>query len=125
MLTLTPLEQSVLDLLLDKPGEPFETLRQHLAHASVVQRQLTGHGFFTDFSVAVDAPVRRDLPNAAFGDVTAQIPGLQHGAGFVVFVRDGVLSMLEGYAYDEEWPENTDEFQLFQHITTNSQCDPT
>ena len=38
-----------------------------------------------------------------------------HGAGFLLFIRGGVISMLEGYTDDESWPASTDEFTLHQH----------
>jgi hypothetical protein len=49
------------------------------------------------------------------GDVGAEIAGLQLGAGFLLFIRDGVVSFLEGFTYDESWPERTDEFRIFRH----------
>jgi len=47
--------------------------------------------------------------------VGAEFPGLQHGAGFLLFFRGGVVSFLEGYTYDESWPASTDEFTLHRH----------
>jgi hypothetical protein len=93
---LTPLEKAVIDLLLDKRGEPFETVREQLRHATVSKREFSGVGFFTEFALSSDATVRRDLPDATIGDVGAQVSGLQHGAGFVLFIRGGVVTMLEG-----------------------------
>src|SRR4051812_21951318 len=101
---LTPLEKAVMDMLLDKRGEPFDTIRQQLSYATITERSFTGVGFFTDFAISPDAPVRRDLADATIGDVGAEFPGLRHGAGFLLFIRGGVLSMLEGYTYDESWP---------------------
>jgi hypothetical protein len=109
---LTPLERAVIDLLLDKQGEPFDTVRQQLTHATINKREFSGVGFFTEFRLSSDAPVRRDLPEATLGDVGAQFPGLQHGAGFLLFIRGGVVTMLEGFTYDEPWPESTHEFTV-------------
>jgi hypothetical protein len=101
---LTPLESAVLDKMLAKSGEPFDTIHDQLAHASVSSRKFTGVGFFTHFTLPPDAPVCRDLRSIEFGDVGAQIPGLQHGAGFLLFIRDGVISVLEGYTYGDARP---------------------
>jgi hypothetical protein len=46
------------------------------------------------------------------GDVGATIEGVNHGAGFLIFVRDGYLKFLEGYTYDEPWPDKTDVSEL-------------
>jgi hypothetical protein len=69
---LTPLEQAVVDTLLDKQGEPFDSIRQQLTHATITHREFTGVGFFTHFTLSDGAPVRRDLPDATIGDVGAE-----------------------------------------------------
>jgi hypothetical protein len=111
---LTPLEKSVLDTLLDKSGEPFDTFRRQLSFANVSKREFSGVGFFTELALPDDAPVGRDVSDMTLGDVGAQISGLEHGAGFVLFIRGGAITMLEGYSYDEKWPNSTDEFKLFR-----------
>ena len=64
---LTPLEKAVLDTLLDKPGAPFDTIRQQLSHAAVAKREFTNVGFFTEFALPEGAPVRRDLGSGSRG----------------------------------------------------------
>ena len=88
-------------------------LCRHL-HATVAKREFSGVGFFTEFALPADAPVRRDLADDAISDVGAEFPSLQHGAGFVLFIRSGVVTMLEGFTYDEPWPESTDGFRLIR-----------
>jgi hypothetical protein len=39
--------------------------------------------------------------------------GLEHGAGFELLVKDGYLRMLEGYSYDEPWPDSIHTFDLY------------
>lgn len=111
----TPLEKAVLDLLLDRPGELFENIRRQLSLATVSERKFTGVGFFTNLVIPSDAPVKRDLPNMEIGDVGAEFPNVKHGAGFLLFIRDGVVSWLEGYTYGENWPVCADRFRVFHH----------
>ena len=112
---LTPLERAVVHTMLDKQGEPFDTIRQQLAHASVTKREFTGVGFFTEFALPADVSVSRDLPDETIGGVGASFPSVQHGAGFLLFIRSGVVTMLEGFTYaDDQWPERTDGFQVFK-----------
>ena len=90
-------------------------LLHELSHAAVAKREFTGVGFFTEFTLPADAPVSRDLPDETIGGVGASFPGVEHGAGFLLFIRSGVVTMLEGYTYaDDQWPESTDEFQVFK-----------
>lgn len=114
---LTPLEAAVLETLLRPDGEPYSALRQQLAHASIAKREFSGVGFFTHFSLPTGAPIRRDVTDMQLGEVAADIDGLQHGAGFLLFVRDGVISFLEGFTYDEPWPNDSAKFTVHSHQT--------
>ena len=99
-MTLEPLEAAVLEKLLDGDHPILVGLRAQLAGSVVAEREYTGVGFFTTFAVNATArPI--SVSSLRFGDVEATIAGLQHGAGFVVFVDGGVLTMLEGYCYGE------------------------
>lgn len=106
------LQANVLALLLDGDYPMMHILRTQLNMAGVESLENTGSGFFMKFSVPKDAPVIPGKPDFQFGDVDAQVEGLKDGAGFVVFVRDGQLRMLEGYSYEEPWPEGDREFTL-------------
>ena len=72
---------------------------------------MTGVGFFTDLVVDPVAPsvlpMRQVLSGAGAG-----IDGVRHGAGFLLFVRDGRLATLEGFTYDEPWPEQVASFRV-------------
>lgn len=110
---LTDLERSVIDKLLAGEHPVLEALRGQLRSCRVRSRELTGCGFFTELQV--DRGLRVAPTSAEklrIGDVNAKIGGLEHGAGFVLFVKDGYLDMLEGYSYEEPWPESIDEFEL-------------
>lgn len=108
---LEPLEQAVLNKLLDGDHPALVALRRQLTGLTVKSRERTGAGFFTGFSVAktvTPAPVAK----LRFGDVQATISGLRHGAGFLLYVDGGLLTMLEGYSYEEPWPEEIREFSV-------------
>lgn len=56
METMTGLERAVVNTLLAGKAEVFRVLRQQFSVAQVLKRELTGVGFFTEFSVPPDAP---------------------------------------------------------------------
>ena len=111
-LDLTNLEHAVLEAILAEDTVLARGLRGQLAGITVVSRQHTGVGFFTYLAVAADAMPLDPPESTAFGDVSATIPGLVDGAGFVVFVEAGRLTMLEGYCYQEAWPTEITAFEL-------------
>ncbi len=111
MTSLTELERAVLRKVLEGDHPVLVQLRLQLDSCRAEKREYSGVGFFTTLVVANDAH-RADDENLRFGDVVAEITGIVHGAGFVVYVEHGQLVMLEGYTYDEPWPDSIQEFTL-------------
>lgn len=109
---LNALEQAVLDKLLSGDHPALSTLRAQAAQARLVGRELSGVGFFCSFEVPPEAPRLEPPGSFDIGDVNADVSGLKHGAGFVLFIRNGRLDMLEGFSYDEPWPQAIGQFML-------------
>jgi len=109
---LTEFEQAVLEKLLAGDHPVLAELRAQAQSAQLASREYTGSGFFLSFNVTRDAARPASEGDFYFGDVNAVVEGLQDGAGFVVFVRDGYLATLEGYSYEEPWPKEIRRFEL-------------
>jgi hypothetical protein len=109
---LTELERAVILKLLNADEPAFGVLRAQVETLNVSEREFTGVGFYTELNVP--ETVTRISANATFkiGDVDAEIKGLKHGAGFLLYVEVGALAMLEGYTYDEKWPSQIESFSL-------------
>lgn len=106
------LEQQVLQMLLAGDDPVLSILRRQLEIAQRAPREYSGVGFFTHFRVPLEAPRLPGGPSFRFGDVIAEMDGLEHGAAFVLFVDGGVLTMLEGYTYDESWQQPVSSINL-------------
>lgn len=109
---LNNFETAVLAKLLAGDHPVLAALRSQVERARLVSRDYTGAGFYCTFAVPADVPPLSQHLDFQFGDVNAKINGLEHGAGFVVFVRGGRLDTLEGYSYDESWPDVLGDFEL-------------
>jgi hypothetical protein len=81
------------------------TLREQFRRARVKEVELTGAGFYVDFEIPADSPLTEPR-NFTGGSASITLEGANHGAGCVLFVRDGRLVMLEGFTYDDLWPEH-------------------
>lgn len=119
---LNSFENAVLAKLLAGDHPILAGLRSQAEKAQLVSRKYTGAGFYCTFAMPPDIPPLPRQPDFHFGDVNARISGLNRGAGFVVFVRGGRLDTLEGYSYEEPWPEIIGEFDLtYQNHPRNPQ----
>ncbi len=95
----------LMPLLLAGDRPTCSTLREQYADATIREIELTGVGFFARFDIRADAP-RTEPKGFAGGNVVITLEGVEHGAGCVLFVRDGAIAMLEGYTNGSEaWPE--------------------
>jgi hypothetical protein len=112
---LNEFEQAVVDKLLDGDHPTLIALRTQAERAQVIRREYTGTGFFCDFDVPSDLAPLAGPSDFHVGDVNASLDGLEHGAGFVLFVRNGRLAMLEGYTYQEAWPKEVRNLKLTYH----------
>jgi hypothetical protein len=103
---MNEMERQVMGLLVSGDHPLLSSLRDQLAVAKVTRREFTGVGFFTYFEVPLAA---RRLPSSrrlVLSDVYADIQGLEHGAGFLLFVEDGALNNLECSICENAWPSN-------------------
>lgn len=106
MTNLTTLEDQVLDMLLRGQDEVLTILRQQAKQLQVTSREKTGVGFYTEFAVPPEAPRVPGRPTFKLGDVNGTADNVNHGLGFLLYVTGGALSLLEGYTYDEPWPDD-------------------
>ena len=118
MTNLTDLENTVLQMMLNGDHPVLKYLRPQLELCHVEKRKFTGTGFYTELYVNLNTVVLPKL-SIAFGDIAAEVSGLQYGAGFMLFVEGGLLDVLEGYCYGETWPEQGAKFNL-SYMPSNS-----
>jgi hypothetical protein len=108
MPSFTKLEKAALDAIFAETPELAPILEQQFDMAAVTNRENTGGGFFTTIEVREDAP-RVNGPRVLGCETHARVEGLTHGLGFVLFMEDGRLHLLEGYAVG---PEDTAQLNL-------------
>jgi hypothetical protein len=110
--SLDDLERAVLEMLVAGDAPSTRRLQEQLAACRVGARDRTGVGFFTTLKMDRTAVGPIEVGSARVGDVVAEIEGLRDGAGFLLTIADGYLDELEGYSYDEPWPEEIVSFTL-------------
>lgn len=107
------LERDVLTMLTSGQHPVLQSLRVQLESAKVKAREFTGVGFYTTIWVPDNVePALVGRKTLHIHDVNAEVEGLGHGAGFILYVEGGLLSLLEGFAYDEQWPSRVGHYSL-------------
>jgi hypothetical protein len=116
---LAPLERAVIESLVSRDEPGYDELRRQLVSCRVRSREMTGVGFYTTLEVDPSAPTAPASVGNPLGqgrgfpdDVCADLEGLQHGTGFVLWLADGRLETLEGFTYDEPWPNEAEAFAV-------------
>jgi hypothetical protein len=109
---LSPFEMQVLDTILYGDHPLLEVLREQVRVCRVTKREFTGVGFFTWLTVPTEGLVAGPNRTFTLSGASADLDGLTRGAGFVLFVTNGILDNLEGYTYDEPWPDVMGPFSI-------------
>src|SRR6266568_1312153 len=98
MVGLSGFEQAVLDKFLEGDHPVLTVLRAQAETGRLGTRNYSGAGFYLSFEMAHGAPMA-SVGDFRLGDVVAKVVGLQYGAGFLLFVREGRLAVMEGYSF--------------------------
>ena len=96
----TSLERAVLNAICEIHRVDRLALEVQLSTATFLGRENTGAGFYTYFTVERNS---KGLINGERlrGGPEAEIDGLQHGMGFILWLKEGYVDCLEGYSYGE------------------------
>jgi len=109
---LSEFEIAVLDKMLEGDDSILADLRLQAGKCRLESRTYTGVGFYCHLQVPEEVP-RVSPENFTIDDVQAEVAGLTGGAMFVLFVRNGLITSLEGVAVlDEIWPDVIKEFNF-------------
>ena len=108
MTHFTNMETAALRAIFAETPAISSDLQRQLSRATVTKRENTGGGFYTDIAVPDDVPGVK-CPKVLGYATHARVEGLEHGLGFVLFLEDGRLQLLEGYA---RGPESTTSLDL-------------
>lgn len=99
MKALSSLEQAVLNAIALQVPEVADAFASQQGKVRVTARENTGAGFYTTLDVSHRSPIKGVA--SPLGDVGATIVGLEHGMGFLLWLRDDHIHKLEGFAYGE------------------------
>lgn len=108
---MTALEADVMQKVMEAHPDYRDLIQAQLELATISSRRKTWFGFFLNF--AVSPTTLFEPPDFELNDVYGDIEGLEHGAGFLLFIRNGKLAFLEGHSHDEDWPGHVGDYEVF------------
>lgn len=106
----TEFESALVEHILDKDAPEY---KQHLQFISVCKRETTGVGLYVYFEYS-DKFIKNNNENKTIGKtVYIDIEGLEGGAGSMLYIDEGCISMLEIFShYSENWPSKISKFEI-------------
>ncbi|MFV0503300.1 MAG: hypothetical protein ACK5LT_04955 [Lachnospirales bacterium] len=94
--------QKVMNLLLSGNSAVLKQLMKQYKNSKITDIKETGKGVFVDFKI-LDTSLKLNLKGVkkdfAFGDVYGEISTEYGDVEFILFVKDGYITMLEGFTY--------------------------
>lgn len=106
-------EHAVMMKILSGNDPTLGVLRKQYWNMKTKKWEFTGVGFYIDFDKAEDALVIEGKTSFEIGDVVADINNERNAVGFVLFIRDGMLDMLEAHTYgNKKWPKRIENVEL-------------
>ena len=115
MSILNDLERAVLNKLLSGNHEKLDNLQLNKLQfqaekATIIRREYTGVGFYSFLNIPNECPTLSG--DFTISRVCGEIEGVEHGATFVLWIKNGRLDLLEGVTFGEPWPEKIGKFSL-------------
>jgi hypothetical protein len=95
MRPLWPIERAVLEATARDYPTCADALQQQAQSATVIEFENTGAGFFSTLSVEGHVPPL--APASPLNGASGSVNGIKDAMGFLVFLRDGKICLIEGY----------------------------
>ena len=101
MSPFTALESATLAEICRQYPEQATTLRSQIATATIIGRENSGAGFFTDLTVDPTFPAVATTARV-IGNIEAIVEGFKYSLLLMLFMENGYAHMIEGAAIDDD-----------------------
>ena len=108
-------ESAMMEKFIETNESIKEVLKKQYEGAVVLNREFTGKGFFTHFSVLEDI---EKIPNDELDMKNTGVWVNGKNADFILFIRNGLITSLEGYMLlDDTWPDVITSYGFYDSTT--------
>ena len=103
-------ERAVIEHILKKEASEYI---KHLPYLLVDRRENTGAGIYVYFKYSEKPPLFSPETRTIGQSVYAEIEDLEGGAGFMLYIDEGRITMLEAFSHGSEaWPDHISRFEI-------------
>jgi hypothetical protein len=107
-------ELTAMHFILDGIEPELLLLKNQFKNSTIQKKTYDGAGFFILFDVPEKCERLFGQKNYfVIDDVEAKVEGLKNGIGLILFIKNGVIDMLEGVTYDEPYPQNITSYSFY------------
>ena len=104
----------ISDIIAQYP-EYADCLEKQYRSAKVSKRENTGYGFFTDYEITDQSSRIDGFPDLMLGKHQWNLNGLKNGSDYILWVKKGLITCLEGFCYGEErWPDEITDAEIIR-----------
>ena len=98
-------EKIIITDIIEQYPEYKPQLQSQFKKITVQKRELSRYGFSTYYTVTAGEDTLGDGENLQLGKHQWNINGLDHGSDYILWTKNGFISCLEGFSYNEPWPD--------------------
>lgn len=114
------MSHNAMSLFFDIEHPILRSLKEQFKHVNETNVELTGVGFYLKFTLSKTITPILNTNSLQISGVEADINGLEHGVGFVLFLNNGRLDFLECFTYNEPFPKVIKGFNVRYHESPDS-----
>ena len=98
-------EKIIITDIIEQYPEYKEKLQSQFEKIDVEKREFSTYGFSTYYVVTAEEEPLEDGENLTLGKHQWNINGLNRGSDCILWIKNGFISCLEGFSYEEPWPK--------------------
>ena len=97
-------ESLIIHDILSRYPKYAERLEKQFRSSAVVKRTMYPCAFVTEYSISATDARLDGAPDLRLGNSQWSMDGLTMGSDYILWIRGGYVSSLEGFTYGEPWP---------------------
>ena len=98
-------EKIIITDIIEQYPEYKQKLQAQFEKITEQKREFSTYGFSTHYAVTSAEETLGNNKNLQLGKCQWNINGLQHGSDYILWIKNGLISCLEGFSYNEPWPD--------------------